>query len=106
MLLQVTTELRDGTVLHLEGADLDEALQYSPTRGLPRLLRHLEALQAAEHAPPVPVEVCVSTGSMDGLTKAFDMVAEAPWSGAERAVALRFDNLRATVFMHINAVGR
>ena len=40
-----------GASFTLEGAQLDAALQYSPTLGLPQLLRHLDTLRHAYHAP-------------------------------------------------------
>jgi len=41
----------NGEEFTLEGAQLKEALQYSPTLGLPSLLKHLDALRQAYHAP-------------------------------------------------------
>lgn len=53
-----------------------EALQYSPTCGLPVLVNELVALQEREHSPVNPFKVMVSTGSQDALTKAFDMLLD------------------------------
>ena len=87
----VALTLRGGEVLQASAADTREALQYSPTPGLPELVSRLTALQAAEHAPPRPVAVAVMPGSQDGLAKAFDallsegdaVLVEAPtYSGA------------------------
>lgn len=71
-----TAELTDGTVLEISGAQqLSEALQYSPTPGLPRLVAHLRDLQLKEHNPPsAEVRLCVTTGSADALGKAFEML--------------------------------
>ncbi len=65
----------DGGTFELVGADLEEVLQYSGTRGLSSLLAHLQDIQQAEHgvATPDPYEICVSTGSQDALSKAFDL---------------------------------
>lgn len=59
--------------LVLSGESLATALQYSPTPGLPRLVTWLHELQAREHRLPDAkgTRVCVTTGSQDGLTKAF-----------------------------------
>jgi len=60
-------------------AETEEALQYSPTPGLPGLLSQLRALQQREHKHPRPNEswsIAVSTGSQDSLTKAFEMLVE------------------------------
>jgi len=71
-----TAELKDGTVLEFSGEKaLTECLQYSVTGGLPRLVKHLEELQMKEHSPPSgKARLCVTTGSQDGLSKAFDML--------------------------------
>jgi kynurenine/2-aminoadipate aminotransferase len=55
---------------------LAPALQYSETAGLPDLLEILQQLQEAEHKPPRlnTSKIGVTTGSQDGLTKAFEMV--------------------------------
>lgn len=73
-----TAELKDGTVLELSDKEqLNECLQYSLTGGLPRLVKHLEALQLAEHSPPSgKARLCVTTGSADAISKAFDMLLE------------------------------
>lgn len=73
-----TAELKDGTVLDLaDPPSLAGALQYSLTGGLPSLVKHLENLQLAEHQPPSrEARLCVTTGSQDALSKAFDMLLE------------------------------
>jgi len=56
------------------GSDLEEVLQYSGTRGLKALCPHLMGIQRTDHgSSPRPFEMCVKTGSQDGLIKAFDL---------------------------------
>ena len=69
----------------LQGKELEAILQYSSTRGIPSLLSHLEETQRREHGSvqPEPFEICVTTGSQDALSKAFDLftgggVSDAP----------------------------
>ena len=59
----------------LENQSLDDVLQYSGTRGTIPLLQHLNELQSNEHGniQPKPFEICVTTGSQDALSKAFDL---------------------------------
>jgi len=73
-----TAELVDGTRLELSGpAALTEALQYSASGGIPRMVKHLQRLQLEEHAPPSgEARLCITTGSQDALSKAFDMFLE------------------------------
>ena len=68
---KITASLRDGSEIELGGARLEASLQYSPTLGLPSLRAHLQALQEAEHGV-TGRQVCVTTGSADALSKAFD----------------------------------
>ena len=64
-----------GQQLSLTPAELNEALQYSPTPGLPSLVAELTALQRRTHAPPTKDwGVIVTVGSQDGLCKAFEML--------------------------------
>lgn len=71
-------ELRSGEVLRLGPEATAQALQYSATAGLPRLVGHLLELQAREHRPPPAaaerLKVQVTTGSQDALSKAFEML--------------------------------
>lgn len=75
---RITAELADGSgSIELTGPTLQAALQYSPTPGLPSLVAHLKRLQDAEHGPLRPdTEVCVTTGSADALSKAFDALVD------------------------------
>lgn len=66
------------TTIELSGERLLSALQYSPTSGLPSLVQHIERLQGTEHGPlRSDTEVCVTTGSADALSKAFDALLDA-----------------------------
>ena len=69
----------DGTKLELSQQELNEALQYSPTPGLPGFIKQLRELQIREHAPKLPADswaISVATGSTDCLFKAFDLLVE------------------------------
>ena len=72
---KITASLRDGSEIELGGARLEASLQYSPTLGLPSLRAHLQALQEAEHGV-TGRQVCVTTGSADALSKAFDALLD------------------------------
>lgn len=61
----------DDAELVLEGDALREALQYSPTPGIPSLHGWLCDLQRREHSLDGDFSLCVSTGSQDALSKAF-----------------------------------
>jgi kynurenine/2-aminoadipate aminotransferase len=76
----LSVTLRDGTVLPLDEASVKEALQYSPTPGLPGLVNRLRRFQLAEHSPP-PVArermaVMMGTGSQDLIFKALDCMLD------------------------------
>jgi kynurenine/2-aminoadipate aminotransferase len=73
---RITAELKDGTSIEIVTPEtVDEALQYSQTPGIPRLLRHLEDIQSREHGrSSETTRICVTTGSQDALAKAFDML--------------------------------
>jgi len=66
--------VKGGDDIVLGGSDLEEVLQYSGTRGLKALCPHLMGIQRTDHgSSPRPFEMCVKTGSQDGLIKAFDL---------------------------------
>jgi kynurenine/2-aminoadipate aminotransferase len=74
--VSITVGLKGGESFQLVGDELEAVLQYSGTRGLSSLMPHLQAIQQAEHGTgvtPLPYEICVSTGSQDALSKAFDL---------------------------------
>ncbi|CAO1627874.1 unnamed protein product [Parajaminaea phylloscopi] len=65
------------TTLNIQGTDLEEALQYGPTRGMPRLVTFLESIQERVHRRPIDHSVWQVTqgiGSQDLLTKAFECI--------------------------------
>jgi len=66
---------KSGNEFELKGQALEDILQYSGTRGINTLLPHLFDLQSSEHGrvQPKPFEICVTTGSQDALSKAFDL---------------------------------
>ena len=74
---KITFTLDDGAVIESTSAELNTALQYSPTPGLPDLVKRLNSLQIAEHHPPAypgGMSISVTPGSQDGLAKIFDML--------------------------------
>nr|XP_005309775.1 kynurenine/alpha-aminoadipate aminotransferase, mitochondrial isoform X2 [Chrysemys picta bellii] len=74
--------LEDGTTIEIGEALMKRALQYSSTKGIPEFLSWLKDLQMSLHNPPTAkyspdqgqMEICVTTGSQDGLSKVFDML--------------------------------
>ena len=69
-------ELSDGTKLKASAKDVTEALQYSPTPGLPDLTQRIKRMQIGEHKPHRPISVSIVPGSQDGLAKAFDALID------------------------------
>lgn len=102
---KMSLTLEDGSVIESSGAELNAALQYSPTPGLPDLVKRLTIMQRAEHQPPEyegGFSVAVVPGSQDGLAKIFDMLVseedslliEAPtYSGTLAALEAKGCNL-------------
>lgn len=77
----MTVDLKDGTKLQLDGKALDEALQYSSSFGIPRLVGQLKKMQQALHHPRSYSSedewaVMVCNGSQDGEEKAFQMILD------------------------------
>lgn len=66
----------DGATVGVDKHDLQAALQYSATPGLPELVSRLAVMQAGEHAPPRKTSIAVTPGSQDGLAKIFDMLVD------------------------------
>jgi kynurenine/2-aminoadipate aminotransferase len=53
----ISFTLADGKTIALTDGEVAEALQYSPTPGLPDFVEHLSQLQIREHAPQLPRQV-------------------------------------------------
>lgn len=76
----ITTD--DGKVIQFDEEIMKKALQYSQTAGIPELLSWLKQLQLRLHNPPTfhrpssqeEMDICVTTGSQDGLCKVFEML--------------------------------
>ena len=63
-----------GHTISLEGKELQKALQYLPTQGLPALVNWLKDLQKEVHHPPQETELIITCGSQDGLCKVLEML--------------------------------
>jgi kynurenine/2-aminoadipate aminotransferase len=76
----VDVHLKDGSTIAIKGSDMTTALQYSPSYGLPELVEWLKGYQEKEHRPPYGSReewhVCVTNGSSDANSKAFDMLIQ------------------------------
>ncbi|XP_013409995.1 kynurenine/alpha-aminoadipate aminotransferase, mitochondrial-like, partial [Lingula anatina] len=79
---EATITLKDGSSFKLSDSLMTAALQYGPTPGFTPLVKWLKGLQQRLHNPPTltrpgpegGLDLVVTTGSMDGLAKAFDML--------------------------------
>jgi hypothetical protein len=88
---QIGFGLADGTRIELSPAELNDALQYCPTPGLPQAVQLIAELQQREHNPPYPYSggngdgakeeggwsVSLATGSSDVMAQVFDLLVEA-----------------------------
>ncbi|KAN0023297.1 hypothetical protein ACTFIU_011467 [Dictyostelium citrinum] len=78
----INIELKDGSKLEIEGSDLEEAFQYSPTPGLPRLHKAFKDLQIRQHnlcSPDEPGKewnLIISNGSQESLANAFEVLID------------------------------
>ncbi|KAM9143625.1 kynurenine/alpha-aminoadipate aminotransferase, mitochondrial isoform 2-T3 [Pangshura tecta] len=74
----------DGTAVNIGEDLMKRALQYSASAGIPELLSWLKDLQKSLHNPPTAnyspdqgqMEICVTTGSQEGLSKVFEMLID------------------------------
>ncbi|XP_006277551.1 kynurenine/alpha-aminoadipate aminotransferase, mitochondrial isoform X1 [Alligator mississippiensis] len=74
--------IADGTAVEMGEDLMKRALQYSASAGIPELLSWLKDLQKSLHSPPTAnyspdqgqMEICVTTGSQEGLCKVFEML--------------------------------
>ncbi|CAF1056717.1 unnamed protein product [Adineta steineri] len=73
---EATITLKDDTTIQLGSSDMSKALQYLPTPGQADLLEWLRKLQVRYHSPIDfnRYELCVTNGSMEGLSKVFELV--------------------------------
>jgi len=58
---------------------IDKALQYSPSFGVDEFRELLKKFQIDEHNPSLPADkwdICVTTGSQDGISKSMDMLVD------------------------------
>ncbi|KAK1890216.1 Kynurenine/alpha-aminoadipate aminotransferase mitochondrial [Dissostichus eleginoides] len=72
--LSASFRLKDGQTLNFDEALMKRALQYSASNGIPELLTWMKKLQKDLHNPPSPMDMCVTTGSQEGLCKVFEML--------------------------------
>uniref|UniRef100_A0A8D0HVJ8 Kynurenine/alpha-aminoadipate aminotransferase, mitochondrial n=1 Tax=Sphenodon punctatus TaxID=8508 RepID=A0A8D0HVJ8_SPHPU len=74
--------IEDGIALEIGEDLMKRALQYSASAGIPELLSWLKDLQKNLHNPPTAkytpdhgeMEICITTGSQEGLCKVFEML--------------------------------
>ncbi|XP_006864609.1 PREDICTED: kynurenine/alpha-aminoadipate aminotransferase, mitochondrial [Chrysochloris asiatica] len=74
--------IENGNAIHFGEETMKRALQYSQSAGIPELLTWLRQLQENLHNPPTiryppnqgQMELCVTSGSQDGLSKVFEML--------------------------------
>ncbi|XP_029430992.1 kynurenine/alpha-aminoadipate aminotransferase, mitochondrial isoform X2 [Rhinatrema bivittatum] len=74
--------VRDGTTITIGEDMMKQALQYSSSLGIPDLVSWLKNLQKSLHNPPTAnyspekgqMDLCVTTGSQEALSKVFDML--------------------------------
>ncbi|XP_069570915.1 kynurenine/alpha-aminoadipate aminotransferase, mitochondrial [Brachyistius frenatus] len=75
-------EVKSGQTVTFDEAAMKRALQYSASNGIPELLTWMKNLQKNLHDPPTAgyspdngqMDMCVTTGSQEGLCKVFEML--------------------------------
>ncbi|KAK7909916.1 hypothetical protein WMY93_014600 [Mugilogobius chulae] len=73
--LTASIQVRNGPTVNFDETSMKRALQYSASNGIPELLTWMKDLQKSLHNPPNPqTEMCVTTGSQEGLCKVFEML--------------------------------
>uniref|UniRef100_A0A3Q3WPA9 Kynurenine/alpha-aminoadipate aminotransferase, mitochondrial n=1 Tax=Mola mola TaxID=94237 RepID=A0A3Q3WPA9_MOLML len=80
--LSATIQVKNGEAVTFSEAAIKRALQYSASNGIPELLTWMKNLQKNLHNPPTAsyapekgqMDMCVTTGSQEGLCKVFDML--------------------------------
>ncbi|KAK0133072.1 Kynurenine/alpha-aminoadipate aminotransferase, mitochondrial [Merluccius polli] len=74
--------MNDGSTVSFDEPLMKRALQYSASNGIPELVTWLKSLQQSLHNPPSAayspergqLDLCVTTGSQEGLSKVFEML--------------------------------
>ncbi|KAI3376285.1 hypothetical protein L3Q82_016791, partial [Scortum barcoo] len=77
-----TITVKNGQAVTFDDAAMKRALQYSASNGIPELLTWMMNLQKNLHNPPTAgyapengqMDMCVTTGSQEGLCKVFEML--------------------------------
>ncbi|XP_034019995.1 kynurenine/alpha-aminoadipate aminotransferase, mitochondrial isoform X2 [Thalassophryne amazonica] len=73
-----TIQVKNGPAVTFDEITMKRALQYSASSGLPELLSWMKKLQKDLHNPPTDsfgqMDMCVTTGSQEGLCKVFEML--------------------------------
>ncbi|XP_013922114.1 PREDICTED: kynurenine/alpha-aminoadipate aminotransferase, mitochondrial [Thamnophis sirtalis] len=77
-----TIIIKDETRVEIKEELMRRALQYSASAGIPELLSWLKDMQKTIHNPPTvdyspkegQMEMCITTGSQEGLCKVFEML--------------------------------
>ncbi|XP_020792101.1 kynurenine/alpha-aminoadipate aminotransferase, mitochondrial isoform X2 [Boleophthalmus pectinirostris] len=73
--LSASIQVRNGPMVNFDETTMKRALQYSASSGIPELLTWMKDLFKSLHNPPNPhTEMCVTTGSQEGLCKVFEML--------------------------------
>ncbi|XP_061566814.1 kynurenine/alpha-aminoadipate aminotransferase, mitochondrial isoform X2 [Cololabis saira] len=75
-------QLKNGQTINFDEILMKRALQYSASNGIPELLTWMKNLQKDLHKPPSAsyspekgqMDMCVTTGSQEGLCKLFEML--------------------------------
>uniref|UniRef100_A0A671W4E2 Kynurenine/alpha-aminoadipate aminotransferase, mitochondrial n=1 Tax=Sparus aurata TaxID=8175 RepID=A0A671W4E2_SPAAU len=75
-------QVKNGQTITFDEVAMNRALQYSASSGIPELLTWMKNLQKNLHNPPTAsyapekgqMEMCVTTGSQEGLCKVFEML--------------------------------
>ncbi|XP_076144990.1 kynurenine/alpha-aminoadipate aminotransferase, mitochondrial [Alosa pseudoharengus] len=77
-----TIQVKNGEAVVFDETTMKRALQYSGSYGIPELVSWMKELQKSLHNPPTAgcspergqMEMCVTTGSQEGLCKVFEML--------------------------------
>ncbi|KAJ8382221.1 hypothetical protein SKAU_G00029990 [Synaphobranchus kaupii] len=77
-----TIKVKNGASIVFDETTMKRALQYSGSYGIPELVSWMKELQRNLHSPPTAsycmeggeMEMCVTTGSQEGLCKIFEML--------------------------------